>query len=256
VEVVRREPQPNSCTGKERDTESRLDYFGARYYASSMGRWTSSDPSGLYMADPENPQTLNLYSYVGNNPLMYTDPSGLYACTPDPAGANIVGRIAHAIHNAFCDPNDGGSNSGGQSPTGTSSPSAGSSPEPDYNLSPQASPMRFSNPQAAGINAARQALGQTSQKDASGYKYEWGGRLLKDKNGQFTFTNPVTFKDGTHFWASHVMVPFGYRKAGSYHTHAGVGAPGMSKQDAQWSAFQGQLRPKRGKCCIRCDGGK
>ena len=42
-------------TGKERDTESGNDYFPARYYASSMGRWTSPDPSGLYLADPENP---------------------------------------------------------------------------------------------------------------------------------------------------------------------------------------------------------
>jgi len=72
-----------SCsTGKERDSESGNDYFPARYYASSMGRWTSPDPSGLYLADPENPQTLNLYSYVVNNPLRFVDPDGLQA---DPA---------------------------------------------------------------------------------------------------------------------------------------------------------------------------
>jgi RHS repeat-associated protein len=64
-------------TGKERDTESGLDYFGARYYGSSMGRWTSPDPSGLAYADPTNPQSLNLYSYVLNNPLAFTDPDGL-----------------------------------------------------------------------------------------------------------------------------------------------------------------------------------
>ncbi|HXS11613.1 MAG TPA: RHS repeat-associated core domain-containing protein, partial [Acidobacteriaceae bacterium] len=43
-------------TGKERDTESGLDYFGARYYASSMGRFMSPDPSGLAFANPANPQ--------------------------------------------------------------------------------------------------------------------------------------------------------------------------------------------------------
>jgi RHS repeat-associated protein len=64
-------------TGKERDSESGLDYFGARYYSSSMGRFSSPDPSGLYYADPANPQSLNLYSYVGNNPLIFTDPSGM-----------------------------------------------------------------------------------------------------------------------------------------------------------------------------------
>jgi RHS repeat-associated protein len=64
-------------TGKERDTESGLDNFGFRYYASNMGRWMSPDPSGLAFADPTNPQSLNLYSYVLNNPLSFTDPDGL-----------------------------------------------------------------------------------------------------------------------------------------------------------------------------------
>ncbi len=43
-------------TGKERDAESGLDYFGARYYASSMGRFMSPDPSGLLAAKPANPR--------------------------------------------------------------------------------------------------------------------------------------------------------------------------------------------------------
>lgn len=64
-------------TGKERDSESGNDYFGARYYASSMGRFLSPDPSQLYYADPANPQSLNLYSYVLNNPLHNIDPSGM-----------------------------------------------------------------------------------------------------------------------------------------------------------------------------------
>lgn len=64
-------------TGKERDAESGLDYFGARYYASTMGRFSSPDPSGLAYADPANPQSLNLYSYAQNNPLTNIDPTGL-----------------------------------------------------------------------------------------------------------------------------------------------------------------------------------
>jgi RHS repeat-associated protein len=67
---------PYKFTGKERDTESGNDYFGARYYASSMGRFMSPDPSVLDYADPTNPQSLNLYSYARNNPLINTDPSG------------------------------------------------------------------------------------------------------------------------------------------------------------------------------------
>jgi RHS repeat-associated protein len=67
-------------TGKERDSESGNDYFGARYYASSMGRFMSPDWSAKAEPVPyaklDNPQTLNLYVYVGNNPLSRFDPDG------------------------------------------------------------------------------------------------------------------------------------------------------------------------------------
>jgi RHS repeat-associated protein len=68
---------PSHFTGKERDSESGNDYFGARYYASSMGRWLSPDPTQLYYADPMNPQSFNLYSFVINNPLVNIDPDGM-----------------------------------------------------------------------------------------------------------------------------------------------------------------------------------
>jgi RHS repeat-associated protein len=51
--------------------------FINRYYDSSMGRFLTPDPSGLLYADPTNPQSLNLYSYVLNNPLSFIDPFGL-----------------------------------------------------------------------------------------------------------------------------------------------------------------------------------
>ena len=67
-------------TGKERDAESGLDYFGARYYGSALGRFTSPDwsarPEAVPYADLNNPQSLNQYSYVGNNPLAHADPDG------------------------------------------------------------------------------------------------------------------------------------------------------------------------------------
>jgi RHS repeat-associated protein len=67
-------------TCKERDAESGNDYFGARYYASSMGRWLSPDWSAKVMPVPyaklDNPQSLNLYAYVGNNPLIHVDADG------------------------------------------------------------------------------------------------------------------------------------------------------------------------------------
>lgn len=84
---------PRHFTGKERDFESGLDYFGARYYGSSMGRFMSPDwtaePDPVPWAELENPQTLNLYAYVGNNPLSRTDPFG-HAQDPCNGNPNCV----------------------------------------------------------------------------------------------------------------------------------------------------------------------
>jgi RHS repeat-associated protein len=64
-------------TGKERDTESGLDNFGARYNASSMGRFMTPDPSNLSV-DFWLPQTWNRYAYALNNPLAVVDRNGLW----------------------------------------------------------------------------------------------------------------------------------------------------------------------------------
>jgi RHS repeat-associated protein len=72
-------------TGKERDAESGLDDFGARYYASTMGRFMSPDPL-LSSGRPENPQTWNRYTYGLNNPLSIIDPTGLYNLVNNCAG--------------------------------------------------------------------------------------------------------------------------------------------------------------------------
>lgn len=62
-------------TGKDRDAETGLDYFGARYMSAAQGRFTSPDRP---FADQfvSNPQSWNLYSYVRNNPLRYVDDTG------------------------------------------------------------------------------------------------------------------------------------------------------------------------------------
>jgi RHS repeat-associated protein len=88
-------PTEHHFTGKERDTESGNDYFGARYYASSMGRWMSPDWSAKIMPVPyaklDNPQSLNLYIYAGNNPLIHIDADG--HCWPQ--------SLCNAVQNAF-----------------------------------------------------------------------------------------------------------------------------------------------------------
>ena len=63
-------------TAKERDSESGLDYFGARYYGSALGRFTSADPIYFQKEMLIDPQRFNLYAYVRNNPLRLVDPTG------------------------------------------------------------------------------------------------------------------------------------------------------------------------------------
>lgn len=63
-------------TGHERDRESNLDYMRARYCANGPGRMMSADPEQAN-AETIRTQSWNGYAYVENNPLTYTDPSGL-----------------------------------------------------------------------------------------------------------------------------------------------------------------------------------
>jgi RHS repeat-associated protein len=87
-------------TGKERDAESGLDYFGARYYASNMGRWMSPDwsvkPEAVPYSSLDNPQSLNLYGYVNNNPLRTFDPDGHNGFTD--FFKNTFQRLDNAFH--------------------------------------------------------------------------------------------------------------------------------------------------------------
>lgn len=63
-------------TGKERDAETGLDYFLARYYSGAQGRFTSADPVFMSKLRIGDPQQWNLYAYVRNNPGKYVDPDG------------------------------------------------------------------------------------------------------------------------------------------------------------------------------------
>jgi RHS repeat-associated protein len=73
-------PQNYKFEGKERDTETNNDEFGARYYSWRFGRWLSSDWSAVPVAVPyanlTNPQTLNLYSMVADDPESFADLDG------------------------------------------------------------------------------------------------------------------------------------------------------------------------------------
>ncbi|HET8844406.1 MAG TPA: RHS repeat-associated core domain-containing protein, partial [Ktedonobacteraceae bacterium] len=80
-------------SGKERDDETGLYYFGARYYAPWLGRWTSSDPAGFV-------DGMNLYWYCRNNPVMLRDSSGMVAevyipDSPDTKAKSDASNVPH-----------------------------------------------------------------------------------------------------------------------------------------------------------------
>jgi RHS repeat-associated protein len=81
--ITEAQPLPASAkqpqfAGKARDSETYFDYFGARYYRNTWGRFTTVDPFMDTQSALVNPQQWNRYAYVSNNPLRKIDPNGLY----------------------------------------------------------------------------------------------------------------------------------------------------------------------------------
>jgi RHS repeat-associated protein len=107
TEVIVTGPGANELkfTGKRRDTESQLDYFGARYYSNAYGRFLTPDWAAKAIAVPYadfgDPQSLNLYSYVRNNSLAKNDPDG--HCPSDDGCSGVTVKVTaetpHMIEN-------------------------------------------------------------------------------------------------------------------------------------------------------------
>ena len=95
-------------TGQQKEAEVGsslgLYNYGARFYSTVMGRFLSPDP---VIAAPGDPQTLNRYAYVRNNPLVFVDPSGLYLEIPSPGnpfpslGGGARSGMTQAVWAAF-----------------------------------------------------------------------------------------------------------------------------------------------------------
>ena len=150
---------PLHFTGKERDAESGNDYFEARYYGSSMGRFMSPDyssdedgPQPVPYANLEDPQGLNQYAYAGNNPLTFTDPDGHFPC-PGGNGQDVACAVQAAVNwikNLF-------SGGGGGGCTGTCVSDAPSGP-PSNN--PNFTPQLQTRTTTASNNSFRKSLPQ------------------------------------------------------------------------------------------------
>lgn len=119
-------------SGKEKDSESSLYYYGARYYAPWLGRWTSCDPGGFV----DGP---NLYVYVGCNPVSRSDPLGMQSVAAKPddnvqskAPSGEAQSIAPKEQLQCVPPGNQPQNEStpAQAPVPTSSPTGASTPSP------------------------------------------------------------------------------------------------------------------------------
>ena len=74
LRLARRDRLPLHFSGQQWDFESGLHYFPARHYSTQFGRFMSPDPTGIFLGNLTDPQSLNLYAYVRNNSLSMSDP--------------------------------------------------------------------------------------------------------------------------------------------------------------------------------------
>lgn len=88
-------------TGKERDAETGLDYFGARYYGSRIGRFTTVDPVYTWNDNLLDPQRWNRYSYGFNNPLRNVDPDGRVPVPAIIAGAYVAYEFLSQAYDSY-----------------------------------------------------------------------------------------------------------------------------------------------------------
>ncbi|HEV2288631.1 MAG TPA: RHS repeat-associated core domain-containing protein [Candidatus Acidoferrales bacterium] len=169
----------NTCTqnykfeGKERDTETGNDDFGARYYTSRLGRWLSADwssvPEAVPYANLTNPQTLNLYAMVRDNPETFADLDGHVSCGQTLPGSNEDCTKTAPSPAATTGGNDPASNTSGdsqpQSPSATAAQDAA-----DANAAQQQNPNQnqdagqVQNQQQPG---QQQSNGQQNQPSSS-----------------------------------------------------------------------------------------
>jgi RHS repeat-associated protein len=102
--TVPADTSPTHFTGKQRDNETGLDFFDARYYGSPMGRFMTPDwsasPEAVPYAHLEDPQSLNLYGYERNNPLLQPDLDG-HGCPPDCSTGDPVVDFVSGLVNAW-----------------------------------------------------------------------------------------------------------------------------------------------------------
>jgi RHS repeat-associated protein len=200
---------------KERDAESNLDEFGARYYASTMGRFMTPDwaakPIDVPYANFGNPQSLNLYSYVENNPTTLGDPDGHMFWAPYVSGGFIGNLTALVGQGAQSELGQGVSYFGTLADEGEAAQAAASQSAQAQNQSNNSTGYGAQN------QAATAALDKANPNSIRINKEE-AGLIYKDSDGHYHYTGPVVGTDaGSN--PHDAKAPRDSTVVGDYHTH-------------------------------------
>jgi RHS repeat-associated protein len=214
-------------TGKERDVETGLDYFGARYYGSAMGRFVTPDWSAKAEPVPYaklgDPQSLNLYAYVSNNPVSNVDPDG-----HDPSWYDVETNWYGALPHSGLEGHQNRSASGGSTFT-MGAMSSDSVDSYDNYLTYVAASEAYA---AQGPNnttgfhtqdeAAKAILAEINPKSIE-ENVEYAGLIFQDSAGFFHYSEPEPGNEESAFSG---IPPKGLTVYGEYHTHADYARPG------------------------------
>jgi RHS repeat-associated protein len=192
-------------TGHERDAESGNDYFGARYYSNQMGRFMTPDWSAkedpVPYAKLGNPQSLNLYAYMDNNPLGGVDPDG-----HDGSG----NPIWNAYNTFMADM---------QALLSRNAQDEQLLAQEDLADSMAAWQAQQQNMDKVAMSAETAAIKPTRESVKNGNYHEYGGLILeRDSDGHIISTKPIAGQERTVDVDS-IHVPKGYTVVGEYHTH-------------------------------------
>ena len=165
-------------------------------------------PVAVPYANPSNPQTLNLYAMVADDPESFADLDGhCYVFGAD--NATCVSALTTQAERA--------AQQAAQKKKGVPAK------------------QRYKTRDAAAKAAEKAALAATNKSKG---KWEYGGKILKDGEGQYTYTIAVTFENDSHFYPENVTTPEGFTVAADYHTHHEndtAEGQGLSGRDEQHS---------------------
>ena len=247
------DPNHYKFTGKERDSESNLDNFGARYYGFTMGRFLTPDwaarPTSVPYAVFGDPQSLNLYGYVRNDPVSRADANGhCYFGNCDSSGYNdgpgslMNGMAAamnglavgtHQVDDTTVEDLDFMIEKIEEALEEASTPSAQNKPQYDPKKSGPEDPTNPGHPLSQNPvykKASDDAWQKTTNGTARNGRAEAGG-TIEYKDGKIYPANQVNSVNGDAETANHLQITTDANTIAIYHTHGNSLDPRPSPGD-------------------------